>query len=124
MEGTKYLNPSTTEFLDQFRRGLSGVQDISGEFDHRNRMLKAAGGFSFVYATDWALQDAPRVQVSLRCFCLVYEHDVPPAPGLLQRTTSTTRRCTRSYRSNSKDDKSEYRYYYFSLASFAFFYSI
>jgi len=65
MEGTEYLDPATTEFLDQFRRGLSGVQDISNEFDHCNKMLKAAGGFSFVYATDWALQDAPHMQVSL-----------------------------------------------------------
>ena len=100
MEGTKYLDPATAECLDQFRRGLSGVQDISHEFDHRNRMLKAVGRFSFVYATDWAPQDAPHVQVSLQHFCLVYEHDVPPVLGLLQRTPSATWKCTRSYQSN------------------------
>jgi len=70
MEGTKYLNPATAEFLDQFRRGLSGVPDLSGEFDHRDKTLKATGGFSDVYATDWAPQDAPPIQVSLRRFCL------------------------------------------------------
>src|SRR5260370_37218138 len=110
MEGTEYLDPATAEFLDQFRKGLSGVSDLSGEFDHRNRTLKAAGGFSDVYATCWTPQDAPHMQVSLRRFCLLYEHDVPPASGLLQKTPSATRRCARSYRPNSKDDKSEHRY--------------
>ena len=70
MEGTKYLDPASAEFLDQFKRGLSGVPDLSGEFDHRDKTLKATGGFSDVYATDWAPQDAPPIQVSLRRFCL------------------------------------------------------
>ena len=74
MEGTEYLDPASAEFLDQFRRGLSGVLDLSGEFDHRDKTLKAAGGFSSVYATYWAPQDAPPIQVSLRRFCLVFEH--------------------------------------------------
>src|SRR5260370_42443363 len=110
MEGTKYLDPATAEFLVQFRRGLSGVPDLSGKFDHRDKTLKATGGFSFVYTTYLAPQDAPPLQVSLRRFCLVYEHDVPLAPGLLHRTPSATRKCTRSYQSNSKDDKREHRY--------------
>ena len=70
MEGTKYLDPATAEFLHQFRRGLPGVPDLSGEFDHLDKTLKAAGGFSYVYATYWAPQDAPPIQVSLRHFCL------------------------------------------------------
>ena len=65
MEGTKYLNPATAEFLHQFRKGLSGVLDLSGEFDHRDKTLKAAGGFSSVYATYWAPQEASPIQVSL-----------------------------------------------------------
>ena len=47
-----------------------------------------------------------------------------PWPGLLQRTPSATWRCTRSYQSNLKDDKSEHWYYHFSLISFTFFYSV
>ena len=49
-----YLNPATTEFLKQFRDGLSSVRDLTGEFDHRKKKFKARGGYSDVYVTSWA----------------------------------------------------------------------
>ena len=58
------LDAATTEFLVQFGLGLSSVKNVSGEFDHSNKSLKARGGYSAVYVTHWAPQGARSTQVS------------------------------------------------------------
>ena len=59
------LDPATAEFLEQFKRGLSSVRDTSGQFDHRNKVRKATGGYSSVYVTHWSPPGAQPIQVSL-----------------------------------------------------------
>ena len=61
-----YLDPATTEFIGHFKRDfkLHGVPDVSGQFDHRQRALKATAGYSAVYVTHLARPGAQSIQVS------------------------------------------------------------
>ncbi|KAF8340609.1 uncharacterized protein EI90DRAFT_3117117 [Cantharellus anzutake] len=63
MEKNPYLDPAAQAFLEEFRFGLSSVRDVSAELDHRVKALKAIGGFSSVYATDWAPPGAETIRV-------------------------------------------------------------
>ena len=58
------LDPATSQFLTEFKRGLNSVRDVSRELDNR-KSLKTRGGFSSVYVTRWAPPGAPPIEVSL-----------------------------------------------------------
>ena len=58
------LDPATSQFLTQFKRGLKSARDVSRELD-TNKSLRAGGGFSFVYKTRWAPPGAQPIEVSL-----------------------------------------------------------
>ena len=68
-----YLDRGTEAFLDQFRRSLSKVPNLTGQFDLRKRKLKAKGGYALVYEAPWtspeALPGTPPIQVIPQPFC-------------------------------------------------------
>jgi len=63
MTENHYLDPATAGFLKEFKLGLSSVRDLSGQFDHRQKALKALGGYSTVFVTHWDPPDSLPMRV-------------------------------------------------------------
>ncbi|KAF8343112.1 kinase-like domain-containing protein [Cantharellus anzutake] len=91
MSSTSHLDAASATFIDEFRRGLTSVRDLSGEFNHNAKALKASGGYSCVYAIQWKPSDGDPVQVC-------YKELRPPAssaPSQVDLTKKTIRHLTR-----------------------------